>query len=145
MDGIIIILFLLIVFLLFFYLMKKYLDKFFDYLYEKNIYENYDKLIMILRDSEELAFRNIYVDDILVYHGSLKRLSNKEAELYGKKFARMTMDLCGEDVERRLKKMFGYETIMYRLLTSFKLRCLEIESNIEVSLDKNEIIKLKEE
>lgn len=100
------------------------------YLNDKIIYENIDNLLKILETSKEIAFRKVYFDDILIYHGSGYKLSVEELDKYGRKYVRLVFDLCGNDIRDKLVKLMGYEALCMRLLDEFATNVSIRSSNV---------------
>lgn len=100
------------------------------YLNDKIIYENIDNLLKILETSKEIAFRKVYFDDILIYHGSGYKLSIEELDKYGRKYVKLVFDLCGNDIRDKLVKLMGYEALCMRLLDEFATNVSIRSSNV---------------
>jgi len=72
-----------------------------------SIFLRFDKLMDILNQSKDIAYKKIYQEELIVHTSSGYKLSNEEIQIQGASYVKLVLTLCGPSVEKDLVSLFG--------------------------------------
>ena len=95
---------------------------------KKLLYEHSDDIIKILDRAKDMAYEKIKKEDIIKYLTNNEPITNKESEIFARKYIKLCIDLIGPNIKKDLAELYGnLDSVVSILYSDFILKLSEDE------------------